>query len=315
MAAWTAEMSVRARRDPASKVVVGLAGADAGIHAYDAVASICSIVPAFDRLKPATQELLDNTFQYKYFDHLVRKATASGIDVVAAPYDFRLMLDPLERCALFDRMRLRIEAAVAARGAPAVIVGHSLGGVVATWFLAAHVDEAWRLAHVAKLITLNAPFGGSPLATRALVCGEYYIPGYNRAFREGLQLNSGILMSLPNEWAFKDVAGMTSAVGEGPMEAWRALYCLEQLTLTTDIPIDVVVSEGVETMATFREDDGAARTTTDGDGLITAAGLDAALDVLRGPRVTRRVIDDTNHRSIVSDPRTIRYIVDECLLG
>jgi pimeloyl-ACP methyl ester carboxylesterase len=327
---WTAEMSVVPRRDVAGRIV-GLDGADPAIYALDGLKSICSIVPEFDELKPGAQELLDNNLQYKYFNHLVSKLVGAGLSpsvgLIAAPYDFRLALDPVARAAFFNMVQRRVEAAVYATDQPAVVVAHSMGALMFAWFLATSTDEAWRTRHIAKFISINAPFGGTPLALRALFCGEYYIPGFSHVFRAGLQFNSGILMGLPNNVGYAaDVPlcpGITAgdlvldkknegiADIAGSLEAWRALYDPAQLALETAIPIDVVVSEGVETIATFDPTDGAVLTTTDGDGLVTAAGLNAAFELLRGPNVTRRTVEGTNHRSIVADPRFIRYVLDE----
>lgn len=338
MQQWTDEMRVEALRADLRGAganagadlrgaIVGLRGADPSIYALDSLESVCSIVPAFDQFKPDLQELLDNNLQYKYFKHLARKFLGAGYvdgnDLVAAPYDFRLMLDPPTRTVFFEALQKKIEAATLVRGLPAVVVAHSLGALVVAWFLGTHVDEGWRAAHVAKFISVNGPYGGTPLALRALLCGEYYLSGFEREFREGLQLNSGILMSLPNRVGYGDGVPLTPALTVGDlydwhepaaaeaMEAWRSLYDPRLLSVHTGIPVDVVVSEGVETMTTFALD-GTTLTTAEGDGLVTVAGQNAAFELLQGPRVARRVLESTNHRSIVSDPRFIRYVLDEC---
>jgi pimeloyl-ACP methyl ester carboxylesterase len=314
MRQWTEEMSVHACRDGAGRVV-GLRSNDPAIEALDGVAGVCSIVPALERV-------YCNHLQYKYFGHLVNKLQgdgyASDIDVLATPYDFRMVLDPTERAQLFSRLKGRIEFATAAAGAPAVMVAHSLGGVLAAWFLSTYVSEAWALAHLHKLICLNAPFGGSPHASRALVYGDYYIPSYEPLFRDGLRLNSGVLMCLPN--ALGGAASALACAERGrdepfaeSLEAREALFDPAALAVGSAVPVDVVVSAGVQTMTRFRADTGETVQTSDGDGLVPANSLDAAFRVFTGPRVARVVVDNTSHVSIVGDPRMLRYIQRECL--
>ncbi|CAN6286952.1 unnamed protein product [Urochloa humidicola] len=89
-----------------------------------------------------------------------------GHDLFGAPYDFRYGLagpgHPSEvGSAYLHRLRLLVESACAANGGrPAILVAHSLGGLFALQLLA-RSPLPWRTAHVARLVTLSAPWGGS----------------------------------------------------------------------------------------------------------------------------------------------------------
>ncbi|KAF7052498.1 hypothetical protein CFC21_060587 [Triticum aestivum] len=89
-----------------------------------------------------------------------------GRDLFGAPYDFRYGLaapgHPSQvGSAYLERLKLLVESACAANdGRPAILMAHSLGGLYALQFLA-RAPPAWRAAHVKRLVTLSAPWGGS----------------------------------------------------------------------------------------------------------------------------------------------------------
>ncbi|TKV91560.1 hypothetical protein SEVIR_9G104800v4 [Setaria viridis] len=89
-----------------------------------------------------------------------------GRDLFGAPYDFRYGLagpghPSTVGTAYLQRLRLLVESACAANGGrPAILMAHSLGGLFALQLLA-RSPLPWRAAHVARLVTLSAPWGGS----------------------------------------------------------------------------------------------------------------------------------------------------------
>ncbi|CAN6315398.1 unnamed protein product [Urochloa humidicola] len=89
-----------------------------------------------------------------------------GTDLFGAPYDFRYGLagpghPSAVGSAYLQRLRLLVEMACAANGGkPAILIAHSLGGLFALQLLA-RSPLPWRVAHVARLVTLSAPWGGS----------------------------------------------------------------------------------------------------------------------------------------------------------
>ena len=92
-----------------------------------------------------------------YFHPLVRRLEARGIAPVFVPTASGVLY-PIERYA--DELHGHIERIVAATGqARVVLVGHSMGGLVARAYVAKHGP-----ARVARVVTLGAPHHGSWLA-------------------------------------------------------------------------------------------------------------------------------------------------------
>ena len=92
-----------------------------------------------------------------YFRPLVRALEARGIGPIFVPSASRV-LAPIE--AFADELHERIEAIAAGTGQPRVIVvGHSMGGLVARAYLARYGN-----ARLARLVTLGSPHHGSVLA-------------------------------------------------------------------------------------------------------------------------------------------------------
>jgi lysophospholipase-3 len=75
--------------------------------------------------------------------YLVRSLGYSeGVDLFGAPYDWRLHLGGLEAGGQMDQLAARIERAVVENcGKRAILLGHSMGGLVATALL--HRDPEW----------------------------------------------------------------------------------------------------------------------------------------------------------------------------
>ncbi|XP_048569479.1 lecithin-cholesterol acyltransferase-like 1 [Triticum urartu] len=120
----------------------------------------------------STLRYLDPTLKLLtgYMDVLASTLEKAGYeeerDLFGAPYDFRYGLaapgHPSQvGSAYLERLRLLVESACAANGGrPAILMAHSLGGLYALQFLA-RAAPAWRAAHVKRLVTLSAPWGGS----------------------------------------------------------------------------------------------------------------------------------------------------------
>ncbi len=92
-----------------------------------------------------------------YFRPLARRLEALGIAPVFVPSS-RALLSPIEVFA--EELHGHIERIVAATGQPRVVlVGHSMGGLIARAYIARHGSR-----RVARLVTLGSPHHGTALA-------------------------------------------------------------------------------------------------------------------------------------------------------
>ncbi|KAF8057869.1 can [Scenedesmus sp. PABB004] len=95
-----------------------------------------------------------------------------GENLFGAPYDFRWDAAGLADTGRLDALADRVAAAVRANGGrKAVLVGHSMGGLVALTMLRHPRFEAWRAANVQGYLALAAPLGGAVTATAMRVSG------------------------------------------------------------------------------------------------------------------------------------------------
>ncbi len=103
-----------------------------------------------------------------YFSPVISALEGAGYvlneTLFGAPYDFRMAGDGLEAVGFHADLTRLIEEVVSRNGgAPVTLVAHSMGGMVATNFLAGKA-RSWTLAHVGGLVFISSPFGGSPVA-------------------------------------------------------------------------------------------------------------------------------------------------------
>lgn len=130
-----------------------------------------------------------------YFNPLIKALETRAGYVVnetlfGAPYDFRLAGDGLVQDGFEANLTALIEGAVAKNGNRTVtLIGHSMGGMVATYFLAGKPAD-WIERHVGGLMTISSPYGGSPLALQGSISGASIgLPIMVHAFL-GIQDNS-----------------------------------------------------------------------------------------------------------------------------
>lgn len=130
---------------------------------------------------PTMIPLLSSAEPYTNLDRRLRDVAIDPEAVLAFPYDWRHSitaaadaLAPVARAHL-ESWRARFAALdpERRRGLPEpglTLVGHSMGGLVASWFATHHRDRGG--ADVRRIITLGTPFRGSLNAIRVLATGE-----------------------------------------------------------------------------------------------------------------------------------------------
>jgi pimeloyl-ACP methyl ester carboxylesterase len=130
---------------------------------------------------PVSLPLLSGIEPYTALEHRVRRVTVRPEAVRAFAYDWRLsIVDAAEQLALLagrhiagwraQFMSLPEDERVGRPEPKLTLVGHSMGGLVASWFATMMRDQGGD--EVRLVITLGTPFGGSLNALRVLSTGE-----------------------------------------------------------------------------------------------------------------------------------------------
>lgn len=339
---WKEDMHYKVDRDGSGKIL-GFSEYDKthmDVHDFGGTEGIKDIVPAFRMLPKFQQDLLQDLFHFRYYGPLVEKLHWVGYrdreTLLGAPYDFRLVLDPLYRRKLFQQFHEMTEKAVRDTKLPLVVVTHSLGAVLYKWFLS-DMDDAWIARHIDRLIFISPPFGGSVLSMRAVLCGDHYLTYFHSLYKDVLTRNSGIIMCLPNEMAFHgeevlvhterdgiytmDAYKVLATHGELGFEIWRDLYqphipkIRKQLL---GVPMDILCSEPIETpyMYYAKTLDHYSEDTKNGtgDGIVSTPSLMAAKTMFDPGLANVIQVPESNHSNILSHPHVIAHVL-ECGLN
>lgn len=262
---------------------------------------------------------------------------SKGKDIFGAPYDFRLAADGLEQVGFFGALTSLVESAVAKNGGqPAVIVAHSMGCLVSTYFLSKK-DAGWLKTNVASFIALSAPFEGAVTALKGSISGDNFdvsvIP------HDLLRPLQSTVPSGPWLFPTADVWGdqvLVSTTGGDNYTAGDALKILQDLNLTQqatvypwvhnltyplprlELPVHCLYGVDVHTETGFEYDiphfNGSVKPPApnkirsgDGDGTVNLRSLEACSGL--GDDVTLQSFEKASHLGLLKDDRTIRVIL------
>ena len=344
MALWHHDNAATLRRTSVTGIPLGIDQIENGIRALSGIDGVCDIVPEFELLAKPYQDILNSKYNYKYFRGFIDATIATGKyevndNIQALPYDFRRVLDPLFRENMFHEMRRQVESMHSKYG-PVVIVGHSLGAVLFKWFLSSKVDAKWAKTYVKRLFIVNAPFGGSNTALKAIMSGEYFVPIFSKQFHSSLQLNSGIIMCFPNVHGYeleeplaivnKKVVSPETLEREhsgtlfqtrDAFDAWYHLYKphMECIMETICVPTHIVTCmPTLDTLKTFKLREVGGGDVEEiaselGDGQVSARSLNVAYSLFDSSTMLKTTIDGCHHINIICDPRFAQLVLEEAL--
>ncbi|KAL6843612.1 hypothetical protein ACP4OV_026674 [Aristida adscensionis] len=268
-----------------------------------------------------------------------------GRDLFGAPYDFRYGLAAPGHpsrvgSAYLQRLRRLVEAACAANGGrPAILVAHSLGGLYALQLLA-RSPAAWRAAHVARLVTLSAPWGGSVQEMLTFASGNTLgVPLVDAAIIRGEQRSSeSNLWLLPAPRVFGDATlvvsrrhggraysaeNMTRFLRDIGFEEGVAPYSarirpLVEALPEPGVPVTCLVGTGVDTVESLVFGDGGfdegPETVVygDGDGTVNLASLVGPIkEWSDSPAQAVEVVElpGVSHTGILNDKSALQQII------
>jgi len=292
------------------------------------------VVPEFLLLPKPMQKVFQNVFQFRYFHDICEYLYGCGFEdretLFGIPYDFRLVLDPVYRQTLFITMKTMIEHAYHSTNQQVVIVAHSLGGILFKWFVSdGCVDEGWVSKYVYMCNLISVPFGGSVLALKTVLAGDFYIPQLHRIYRDELQHNTGVIMTLPNTVGFDNNASLLCTdddmivtpttyhrladEGHVSFEIWRDLYephiptVMQKVHMPTRIFMSAdkdtptsLVSSSLDSYPYYYE-------YSKGDGIIHNISYDIYARIFGSdPKVT--LLKGATHTNIISHPYLMQYV-------
>ncbi|KAK3146201.1 hypothetical protein QOZ80_3BG0262950 [Eleusine coracana subsp. coracana] len=268
-----------------------------------------------------------------------------GRDLFGAPYDFRYGLagpghPSAVGSAYLHRLRLLVEAACAANGGrPAILVAHSLGGLFALQFLA-RAPARWRAAHVARLVTLSAPWGGSVQAMLTFASGNTLgvplvdaslVRDEQRSAESNLWLlpapkvfgNTTLVVSKQHNnrtYSAKNVTQFLRDIGfEAGVEPYRArIRPLVEALPEPGVPVTCLVGTGVDTVESLLFGDGGFEEGPesivygDGDGTVNLASLVGPIKAWSdSPAQVVEVVElpKVSHSGILNDKSALDQII------
>lgn len=205
---WRRDMGCEVVSESSGRIV-GVKPVNNAIGAHDVggTKGIKDVFPEFLLLPRRGQNMLQDMFHFRYFHDVCEVLYECGykdhISLFGVPYDFRMVLDPGFRTTIFEQFKNIIEKSVATNGGKkCVVLSHSLGSVLFKWFLSSFVSTGWIEDHIADLIIVSPPFGGSVASLKTVIFGDFYIPSFHKWYMKELQRNTGIIMCLPNSVGF-----------------------------------------------------------------------------------------------------------------
>lgn len=308
------------------------------VYTYDfgGTNGIKDIIPEFLLLPKGYHHILDEVFRFRYFhpicDYLHKQGYVDHETLFGAPYDFRLILNPKTRKAYFRELKKLIEESCHKQNKQAIIVSHSLGGIIFKWFLSEYAGQEWVDKYIHKWICISSPFGGSYQALRTVTCGDHYVPSLRKHIQSELRYITGIIMCMPNTLLVDKEEPLLHITGNDKriitvneynkladenmlaFQIWKDLYEPNQKFIEHKIKVstDVFIGNRKETYGvafTDRIDALPYRITkVNGDGTVSKESLLAIEKVLYKDGLREHIYPNHDHTSLLSS-----YEVMQCI--
>lgn len=201
-------------------------------------------------------------------------------EIQSIPYDFRIIANKNVRLELYDKMQKSIETKVSHENKKAVIIAHSLGGLVLHDFLHQQTP-LWKTQNIDKIITINTPYIGSIKALAILLGkGQLSIPIVKKI--DYIKNISSFLWLIPNPNFYVDrvldneknitIVSIRDLLGE---ELWERVQYhfndeFKNIGIQNDVQTHIIYSSNIPTQKYLNKD---SQISVDGDGLIDSNSL------------------------------------------
>lgn len=339
---WKNDMKCVITRTPAGNISgVKPSCGDITILDFGGTFGIKNMLPEFLLLPDNIQDIMQNAFQFRYFNELCDDLYSFGYkdheSLFGIPYDFRLVLDPGYRSELFKGFKHVIENAKKKNNHACVVATHSLGGLLFKWFLSTAVDTDWINTHIHRLFMLSPPFAGSLFSLKTVMVGDFYIPHFHGMYKDELQTNTGIVMCLPNKYGFNasqplmEIEEPTRNVitlndynrlydeGHISFQIWRDLYVphMPDIFKYVDVNCHVInaTSRATPTSYIVRRPGGYPHreSTQDGDGIILPIKDEVVTAMFPENKLHMTTLKNCKHTEIISHRYVVRNILEYAL--
>jgi len=260
-----------------------------------------------------------------------------GKNVRGAPFDWRKPYNPDN---FIENFRKLIEETYTINGNKRVnIIGHSMGSIHSTQFLNFQTQE-WKDKYISALITVSAPWGGSPKALRSIISGDNFgievtswLPLIDaKRVRPTLRRAGGVIYMLPDIGLYN-----TTEIVKTPTKSYSAVT-MPQLLDDIGSPVskaiwykvhdvmDKIVGPKVETHCLYGinfpteehytynngwDNQPEITFSHQGDGTITDDSLRRCLDFEKeqSQPVFIKEFDLADHLTVLNDQELIDYIL------
>jgi lysophospholipase-3 len=234
-----------------------------------------------------------NIFVY-YF---VNKGYQRGVDIRAAPYDWRLAPDSLNRRGYYKKLRKLIEDMYKTSGRPVAMVAHSQGGPHSLYFLNQVVSKSWKNKYIKAYISLSGAFSGSSGSLESVASGALPSVFVTRLLLQ--RSFESLYWSMPKPSVFKDQALIETPSGNFTASDYEMIFTKlakyplgwtkykPTASISTDfsfpgVPTYCFVGSDVPTplMYKFKSDDLSEQPIVvngEGDGTVNKVSLDVCL--------------------------------------
>ncbi|RCN34754.1 Lecithin:cholesterol acyltransferase [Ancylostoma caninum] len=144
---------------------------------------------------------------YLLVENLVKWGFRRDVNILGAPYDYRKA--PEELGEYYLHLRKLIEKAYVDTGNKRVVmVGHSLGNIIALHLFTRIVDQTWKDKYIKAFITIGAPWAGSTKALKGFTSGHnfdapnIFLPPMK--LRPGQRTYTSLASLFPTRMAWRD---------------------------------------------------------------------------------------------------------------
>ncbi|CAH0381618.1 unnamed protein product [Bemisia tabaci] len=295
------------------------------------------VVGKFGSLKPVEYLTNDPISQLgsHYFDDIAKSFRRSGYsdehNLKAAAYDGRYAMPQQEDFGYFVKFTELVERTAHCSKRRVSIVTHSMGGLVAAYFLV-NKTQAWKNKYIHNFIAISTPWLGSPKAIEGFVTGTNFdVKTFKLSImRELVRTFQSVALLLPAEDAYKETVLVDwpeqnkTYTGKDYKQLFTDMKYKDGYLMREDVrslmPVHgkklgvklvCVWSHFVKTPFTMHVEGDMAnpkhvwRTDVDGDGTVTLESLEYCK---KFPNVTTRVFPGKDHLKIVFSDGVIDYI-------